>query len=53
MLVQSLAVAPYIAMSQLVLRPAGRLWVGALSRNLTQRYFEQLSLTIFKDVTVM
>jgi hypothetical protein len=27
--------------------------VGALSRNLAQRHFEQLSLTIFKDVTVM
>jgi hypothetical protein len=31
-----------------------RLWVGvSLSRNLVQRYFEQLSLTIFKCVTVM
>jgi hypothetical protein len=26
---------------------------GALSRNLAQRYFEQVSLTIFKDVTVI
>ena len=50
---QSPAVASYIAMSQFVPRLARRLWAGALSRNLDQRYFEQLSLTIFKYVTVM
>jgi hypothetical protein len=47
------AVASSIAMFRLALRPAGRLWVDVLARNLSRRHFEQLSLTIFKCVTVM
>jgi hypothetical protein len=53
LLVERPAVASSLAMSRLALRPAGLLWVDVLARNLSRRYFEQLSLIIFKCVTVM
>jgi hypothetical protein len=46
---QSCAFAPYIATSELVLRRLGLMLVGLFA----QRYFEQLSLTIFKCVTAI